>query len=144
MSQNSTLIHSFFLLLLMFCVRLLSVLMILLSIHHLTCCNMLKFDLKNQNVWNIFLFWSDKNIKIWPGRFPGIAGNAGNHGNDGKFHESHKILNQIYRNVNKLCLGKISRQKEVRIKFSVDSTFSNMFYGKKQKPWNAGNQQKAF
>ena len=30
-----------------------------------------------------------------PGRFPGIAGNAGNHGNDGKFHESHKILNQI-------------------------------------------------
>ena len=60
---------------------------------------------------------SDKAHEAWPGRFPGIAGNAGNHGNDGKFHESHKILNQIYRNVNKLCLGKISRQKEVRIKF---------------------------
>ena len=30
-----------------------------------------------------------------PGRFPKIAGNAGNHRNDGKFHESHKILNQI-------------------------------------------------
>ena len=30
-----------------------------------------------------------------PGRFPGIAGNAGNQGNDGKFHESHKVLNQI-------------------------------------------------
>ena len=75
-----------------------------------------------------------------PGRFPGIAGNAGNHGNDGKFHESHKILNQIWRNINKLCLGKISRQKDVRMKFSVDSAFSNMFYGKNQKPGNAGNQ----
>ena len=30
-----------------------------------------------------------------PGRFSEIAGNTGNHGNDGKFHESHKILNQI-------------------------------------------------
>ena len=30
-----------------------------------------------------------------PGRFPGIAGNVRNHGNDGKFHQSHKILNQI-------------------------------------------------
>ena len=30
-----------------------------------------------------------------PDRFPGIVGNAGNHGNDGKFHESHKVLNQI-------------------------------------------------
>ena len=28
--------------------------------------------------------------------------------------------------------------------FFVDSAFSNMFYGKKQKPGNAGNQQKAF
>ena len=26
----------------------------------------------------------------------------------------------------------------------VDSRFSNVFYGKKQKPGNAGNQQKAF
>ena len=30
-----------------------------------------------------------------PGRFPRIAWNAGNHENDRKFHESHKILNQI-------------------------------------------------
>ena len=44
----------------------------------------------------------------------------------------------------KLCLGKISRQKAARIKFSVDSAFSKMFYGKKQIPGNAGNQQKAF
>ena len=29
-------------------------------------------------------------------------------------------------------------------KFSVDSIFSNMFYGNKQKPRNARNQQKAF
>ena len=35
------------------------------------------------------------NIKEPPRRFPGIVGNAGNHENDGKFHESHKILNQI-------------------------------------------------
>ena len=79
-----------------------------------------------------------------PGRFPGIAGNARNHRNDGKFHESHKILNQIQRNINKLCLGKILRQKAVRIKFSVDSAFSYMVYGKKRKPGNAANQQKAF
>ena len=29
-------------------------------------------------------------------------------------------------------------------KFSVVSVFSNMHYGKKQKPGNAGNRQKAF
>ena len=39
---------------------------------------------------------------------------------------------------------KISRQKAVRIKFTMDSTFLNMFYGKKRNPRNAGNQQKAF
>ena len=41
-------------------------------------------------------------------------------------------------------MGKISYQEAVRTKFSVDSAFSNMFYGKKQKTGNAGNQQKAF
>ena len=35
---------------------------------------------------------------------------------------------------------KISRQKAVRKKFSVDSEFSNMLYGKKRKPGNAENQ----
>ena len=30
------------------------------------------------------------------------------------------------------------------MKLSVDSEFSNVFYGKKQKPGNAGNRQKAF
>ena len=42
------------------------------------------------------------------------------------------------------CLGKISRQKAVRIKFSVDSAFLNLLYGKKRKSGNARNQQKAF
>ena len=78
------------------------------------------------------------------GRLPGIAGNAENDGNDGKVHRSHQILNQIFRHINKLCLGKISRQKVVRIKFSVNLAFSNMLYGKKRKPGNAGSQQKAF
>ena len=39
-------------------------------------------------------------------------------------------------------LRKISRYKTVRTKFSVDSGFSNELFGKKQKPGNAGNQQK--
>ena len=79
-----------------------------------------------------------------PGRFPGIAGNAGNHGNDGKFHKSHQILSQTKSSIKKLCLGKISRYKAVRIKFSVDSGFSNKPYDKKRKHGNAGNQRKAF
>ena len=33
--------------------------------------------------------------------------------------------------------GKISHQKAVRIKFSVDSAFSNIPYGKKRKPGSA-------
>ena len=41
-------------------------------------------------------------------------------------------------------LGKSHVKKAVKIKFSVNSAFSNMFYGKKRKPGNAGNQQKAF
>ena len=76
-----------------------------------------------------------------PIRFPGIAGN---HGNDGKFYKSHQILNQTKRCINKLCLGKISRYKTVRIKFSVDSGFSNKPYDKKRKHGNAGNQHKGF
>ena len=82
--------------------------------------------------------------KEWPGRFPGIAGNAGKHKNDGKFHKSHQICNQTQRNINELCLGKNSHHKTVKIKFSVDSGFSNMSYGKKRKPGSARNQQKAF
>ena len=76
-----------------------------------------------------------------PIRFPGIAGN---HGNDGKFYKSHQILNQTKRYINKLCLGKISRYKTVRIKFSVDSGFSNKPYDEKRKHGNAGNQRKGF
>ena len=76
-----------------------------------------------------------------PDRFPG---NAGNHGKNGQFHKSDQILNQTKGNINKLCLEKISLQKILRIKFSVDSGFSYMLYGKNRKPGNAGNQQKAF
>ena len=76
-----------------------------------------------------------------PIRFPGIAGN---HGNDGKFYKSHQILNQTKRYINKLCLGKISCYKTVRIKFSVDSGFSNKPYDEKRKHGNAGNQRKGF
>ena len=57
---------------------------------------------------------------------------------------------KVTKNLTKLketsinCLGKISIQKTLRIKFSIDSGLSNVLYGKKQKPRNAGNQQKAF
>ena len=74
----------------------------------------------------------------WPGRFLGIAGNAGNHENSGKFHKSDQTLNQTKREFNKLCLG-----KTVRIKFSVDSAFSNMFYGKKT-PWKCRKSTESF
>ena len=70
--------------------------------------------------------------------------NAGNHGNDRKFHKSYQILNQTKRYINKLCLGKISHFKTVRIKFSMDSGFSNKPYDKNWKHGNAGNQHKAF
>ena len=83
-------------------------------------------------------------ILKWPGWFPKIAGKAGNHGNDGKFHENHQILNQSKRCINKLCLGNISGYKTVRIKFSVDSGFSNKHYDKKRKHGNVANQHKAF
>ena len=69
---------------------------------------------------------------VGPGRFAGIAGNAGNHGNTRKFHESDQALYQIKREINKLCLGKISLQKTVRMKLSVDSGFSNVFYCKNE------------
>ena len=61
-----------------------------------------------------------------------------------KSRKSDQTLNQTKRDINKLCLGKISLQKTVRMKLSVDSGFSIVFYGKKRKPGNAGNQQKAF
>ena len=54
------------------------------------------------------------------------------------------MLNETKRYINKLYLGKVSRYKTVRIKFSVDSGFSNKPYDKKRKHGNAGNQHKAF
>ena len=64
-----------------------------------------------------------KAFGFWSGQFPVIAGNAGNNGKDGKFNKSDQILDQTKRNINKLCLGKISLRKTLRIKFSVDSGF---------------------
>ena len=78
-----------------------------------------------------------------PGRFPGIAENAGNHRNNRKIHKSDQTFNQTKRDINELCLGKISLQKTVRMKLSVDSVFSNVFMVKR-KPGNDGIQQKAF
>ena len=74
---------------------------------------------------------------------PRKAGNAGNHGNNSKFHKSGKTLYQTKRYTNEY-LGKIWLQKTVRMKLSVHSGFSNVFYDKKRKPGNAGNQLKAF
>ena len=76
--------------------------------------------------------------------FPGIVGNAENHRNSREFHKSDQTLNQTKGDIDKLRLGKISLQKTVKTKISVDSRFSNVLYGKKRKPGNAGNQQKAF
>ena len=101
--------------------------------------------IRNKNiVTNIYGIQEYNSVLCGPGRFPGIAGHTGNHGNDGKFHKSHQILNQTKRYINKLCLGKISRYKTIRIKFSVDSGFWNKPYDRKRKHGSAGNQHKSF
>ena len=66
---------------------------------------------------------------IWPDQLPGITGN---HRNTRKFHKSDQIFYQTKRDISKSCLGKISLQKTVRIKLSVDSGFLNVFYGKNE------------
>ena len=66
---------------------------------------------------------------IWPDQLPGIAGN---HGNTRKFHKSDQTFYQTKRDINKLCLRKISLQKTIEIKLSVDSGFLNVFYGKNE------------
>ena len=53
------------------------------------------------------------------------AGNAGNYGNDGKFKVT-KYLTKFKATLINYVLGKISRQKDVRKKFYVDSVCSNM------------------
>ena len=79
-------------------------------------------------------------LQLGPGWFLRIARNTGNHWDNKNFHKSDQTVNQTKRD-NKLCLRKISLQKTLRTR---DSGFSNVFYGKKGKPGNAGNQQKAF
>ena len=49
------------------------------------------------------------------------------------------------QNIFKRTLNKVNGLIRIKLsKFSVLSAFSNMLYGKKRKPGNAGNQQKAF
>ena len=64
-----------------------------------------------------------KAFGLRPGRFPRIAGNAGNNGKDKKFHKSDQILDQTKRNINKLCLGKISLRKTIKSKNKIFREF---------------------
>ena len=75
------------------------------------------------------------NCNEWSGRFSGIAGNAE------KFHKNRQILNQTKRNINKSCLGKISRQKTVRINFPLIPSSRICSIVKNENP---ENQKKAF
>ena len=86
---------------------------------------------------NSLFYFMDKQPETMARSIPRNRRNAGNHGNYGKFHKSHQILNQTKIYINKSCLGKISRYKTIRIKFSVDSRFSNKPYDKKRKHENA-------
>ena len=49
------------------------------------------------------------------GQLTGVAGKAGNRWNDRKFCESYQLLNRTKRNINRLCLTKVSCHKVVRI-----------------------------
>ena len=66
-----------------------------------------------------FSLWNLRNVgkERRPDRFPGMARNSENQGKDEKLYKSDQMLNQTKRNINKLCLGKISLQKTLRIKF---------------------------
>ena len=57
------------------------------------------------------------------------------------FHKSDQTRNQTKRDINKLCVGKVSLEKTVRINLSADSGFSNVLYVKNQNVGNTGNQQ---
>ena len=91
--------------------------------------------------WFFLIFiWGELNR---PGRFPGIPDTPELTEMTKNFRKVTKYLTKLKKNINKLCLVKISRHKTVRIKFSVDSGFSNELYGQKRKSRNARNQQKA-
>ena len=105
---------------------------------------------ENSSQTALVLLWKkvDKNLQIKHSEMarliPQNCRKSRKSRNDGKFHENHQILNQSKRCINKLCLGNISGYKTVRIKFSVDSGFSNKHYDKKRKHGNVANQHKAF
>ena len=87
---------------------------------------------------------NEYNGKIWARSIPWNHQKHQKPQKDGKFHKTHQILNQTKRSINKLCFRKISLQKTLRTKFSVDSRFSNELCGKKRKPRDAGNEPKVF
>ena len=119
------------------------------SVNHLQCTKILLqvsvyanalyrqfYDRISLSQFSIFQWYYKR-----PGRFPR---NAENYGNDGKFHQSCQILNQTKTYINKICLWKISHYKTVRIKFSVDSGFSNKPYDKKTKTWKRRKSTQSF
>ena len=55
-----------------------------------------------------------------------------------------KHLTKLKKTLTNYVWEKSNFEKTVRMKLSLESGFSNVFYGKKRKPRNAGNQQKAF
>ena len=60
------------------------------------------------------------------------------------FTKVTKYLTKFQETLINYGWGKSHVKKQLELKFSVASAFSNMLYGKKRKPGNAGNQQKAF
>ena len=55
--------------------------------------------------------------------FPKLQKTQENHGKDREFRKSDQILHRTKRNVNKLCLEKVSVQKTIITNFSIDSRF---------------------
>ena len=97
----------------------------------LICCfkndtNLVNFDLSAQSSQNFrfdwFLLCKVYNSQVGSPESPEMP--------ELKSHKSHQILHQT----NKLCSGKISSHKTVRIKFSADFRFSNKLYGKNENP----------
>ena len=60
------------------------------------------------------------------------------------FTKVNKYLTKFKETLINYVLEKSHLKKAERTTFSVGSAFLNMLYGKKQKPGNVGNKQKAF
>ena len=91
---------------------------------------------RKQSYWRSYI--------LRPGRIPRIAGNVGNRRIGGKFHKSHQILNQIQINMNKLCLGKISRQKSSKNKIFREFRVFEYVLWQKMKTWKCRKSTESF